>query len=418
MDIIDHYSGRVKFLVGINGAGKTHALLESLKLHESEAFLLTEDGMALIPRDKKRVQINIEEQLYLYQDETSRGKPGRNFDSEKISDNAFNVVTFCQGILERLNRFSNKSKGQEKLHNIMSIFLTYNLNNINILYFDEPENFLDEAFLKVISDFFDLLIDSGYIIRVATHNSRLLNILKIEIDDIILFHDHNTLSISKEEVSNIFNKTSSAVESIRIAENIQEDASISYKLNLTQFSHAFSNFVDQSLKSTEFYRCLFHKKVIIVEGQSDIVALSFINKDFDSSIEIYNPNGKAFIPFFTMLFRALNKEVLVIIDNDLPLQNDLGILRHPVAISYYLNQIESDSMVKVITHNPDLEGHYEIDLDSIATDLGMSSSIRKRNKGWHKSMAAYIFFSQEENRLRLKQHILEDSEDRTMFELE
>lgn len=418
MDIIDHYSGRVKFLVGINGAGKTHALLESLKSHESEAFLLTEDGMALIPRDKKRVQINMEEQLYLYQDETSRGKPDRSFDSERISDNAFNVVTFCQGILERLNLFSNKSKGQEKLHNIMSIFLTYNLNNINILYFDEPENFLDEAFLKVISDFFGLLIDSGYIIRVATHNSRLLNILKIEIDDIILFHDHNTLSISKEEVSNIFNETSSAVESIRIAENIQEDASISYKLNLTQFSHAFSNFVDQSLKSTEFYRCLFHKKVIIVEGQSDIVALSFINKDFDSSIEIYNPNGKAFIPFFTMLFRALNKEVLVIIDNDIPLQNDPGNLRHPVAISYFLNQIESDSMVKVITHNPDLEGHYEIDLDSIATDLGMSRNIRKRNKGWHKSMAAYIFFSQEENRARLKQHILEQSDERTMFELE
>jgi hypothetical protein len=36
----------------------------------------------------------------------------------------------------------------------------------------------------------------------------------------------------------------------------------------------------------------------------------------------------------------------------------------------------------------------------------MSNSVRRANKGWHKSLAAFIFFSEEDNKELLRGHII------------
>ncbi|MFD1178539.1 TOPRIM nucleotidyl transferase/hydrolase domain-containing protein [Paenibacillus puldeungensis] len=406
MTFINDFSKPIKFLVGMNGSGKSYALNEALKEQEQWAFLITEDGMPIIPRHMNQVSINLDSMSYNYLDEGSRGQLGRETEEEDISEKAQRVISFCNEIIRKLNLFITKSKGQEKLYNMMSIFTSYNLNHVRVIYFDEPENFLDEEFLKVIADFFDVLINSDYIVRVATHNSRLLNILKVNLEDVIFFHTHSQFLVAEDEIKEIFQSSSNQIERIREQQRIQTDASIQYKLDLLNHEQAFNSFIEQNLKSEEFYRSLFYKKIIIVEGISDIVALASMKNDFDSSIEIYNPNGKAFIPFFVQLFLKLRKEVIVIIDGDIPIQEEDTLLKHPVAITHFLKEFEARNEIKLVIHTPDLEGFYNIDLEQIGGSLGMSNTVRRTNKGWLKFLAAFIFFSEEVNKERLRGHVL------------
>ncbi|ATO49870.1 TOPRIM nucleotidyl transferase/hydrolase domain-containing protein [Brevibacillus laterosporus] len=405
MTYINDNTKSLRFLIGMNGSGKTYALNKALKVHEQHAILVTEDGMPIIPRHMNQVSVNIEKMSYSYTDEASRGQSGRATEEESISDRVQKVVLYCNDIKRKLNLFKKKSKGQEKLFNMMAIFTNYNLNHIKAVYFDEPENFLDEEFLKVIAEFFRLLVDSSFIVRVATHNSRLLNILMVSLEDIIFFNSHTQFLVSNDEMKELYGLASSEIEEIREANRIQTDASIKYKLDLLNYPLAFDNFVEQSLKSEEFYRCLFYKKVIIVEGISDIIALSSMKNEFESSIEIFNPNGKAFIPFFVYLFLKLKKEVVVIIDDDIPEQDENTNLKHPVAITHLLRKFATMGDIRLVLHTPDLEGFYNIDLVEIGKNLGMSSSVRNSNKGWNKSLAAFIFFSDESNKQRLRNHV-------------
>lgn len=91
--------------------------------------------------------------------------------------------------------------------------VTINLGNISYSY-------LDEEFLKVIAEFFEVLVDSDFVVKVATHNSRLLNILKVELEDIIFFKAHSQFHISMDEVKELFCEASAEVEKIRVEENL------------------------------------------------------------------------------------------------------------------------------------------------------------------------------------------------------
>jgi ABC-type multidrug transport system ATPase subunit len=415
MNYINDIEKSLKFLVGMNGSGKTHALEEALKETKQKAFLITEDGMPVIPKYLHRVVIDFDRLKYNYADEESRGKIERETEEESISDRAQNVILYCHDIIGKLNMFKKKSKGQEKLYNMLNIFTNYNLNNLKIVYFDEPENFLDEEFLKVIAEFFGVLIENGFIVRVATHNSRLLNILKVDLEDIIFFHSHSQIVILNNEINELYRNTSNEIDKIRNKYKMQLDSSIKYKLELLEHSLAFDNFIEQNLKSEEFYRCLFYKQIIIVEGTSDIVALTSMKNEFESSIEFFNPNGKAFIPFFVSLFKKLKKEITVVIDDDLRLNEADTTLKHPVAITYYLKQLQETKQINLVVHSPDLEGFYDIDLNKIAEDLGMSNSVKSNNRGWHKTIAAFVFFRETGNMERLKNHIL-GTEDSSKFE--
>ena len=55
------------------------------------------------------------------------------------------------------NSVKNKSKGQEKVFNIFNIVFNTFMNPIKIVFFDEPENFLDDLGLRKISVLFSML---------------------------------------------------------------------------------------------------------------------------------------------------------------------------------------------------------------------------------------------------------------------
>lgn len=277
-------------------------------------------------------------------------------EEENVDVKVRNIIFFCNDIIRKLSQFKKKSKGQEKLYNMMEIFTSYNLNNIKIIYFDEPENFLDEEFLKVIASFFELLIRNEFVVRVATHNSRLLNIMKVNLEDIIFFNAHSQFCVPMSKVKELFCEASDEIEIIRKEGGISVDASIKYKLDLPSKQLAYESFLEQNLQSEEFYRCLFYNEIIITEGNSDIVALSAMKHEFDNSLEIYNPNGKAFIPFFTKLFLEFRKKVTIIIDADNSISTEGTPLTHPFAITSLLKSYETQNKIKLVIYTPDLGG--------------------------------------------------------------
>lgn len=405
MNCLNHKIQKLLFLVGVNGSGKTYALNEALNEQWNKGLLISEDGLLIVPRQKNRVSVDSETMHYYYINEKERGPNSKPAEWEKISPNAISIISYCNAIKRKLRQFKKKSRGQEKLANIVDILTSCNLNNIEFIYFDEPENFLDEEFLKVVVNLVCALNENGYFVRIATHNPRLLNLMKVGMEQIFFWDNHKSITISREEILSMYISSAEEVEEVRKSNNINVDPGIKFKLGMHNNHRTFNSFIEQSLKNEEFYRCLFCKQIFIVEGQSDIAALSTIKREFDTSAEIFNPSGKAFIPFFSRLFKRLGKNVTVVIDDDLP-NSDAVDLSHPVAITKVLERRKKCNEINLVVHSPNLEEHYNIDIDGIGFMLGMSNKVRGKNRGWLKYLAAFVYFSEEENRKKIKTHVL------------
>lgn len=198
----------------------------------------------------------------------------------------------------------------------MKAFLEYNFNNIKYVFFDEPENFLDEEYLKVVGNLINKLIEKRFIVRIATHNARLLKILDINIENIVLMNYRTIISVSQNEIIDLYRVAAKEINEIKDRNKMDEDGGIKYKLSLADHLPVLESFIEQNIKSEEFYRCLFCSQIIIVEGDSDVIALKAIKNEFDLSVGIFSSNGKAFIPFFCKLYLKLGKKVVVVIDDD------------------------------------------------------------------------------------------------------
>ena len=339
------------YLIGGNGAGKSYTLNTILSRLPNEAIYISEEGIAHIKNQKNKVAINTEKGLYVYIDEKTRGNNTKT-EQQKIEEKSLSIIHYCNAIITNLKKISNKSQGQKKLQNIMEIFTNYNLNNLKFILFDEPENFLDEEYLKVIANLIKILIEKEFNIRVATHNSRLLAILQVNIDNIAFFVNREVILISSQEVYSLFNEVAAKIENERISKKYNIDPTIQYKLEITKYADVFVNYIENNLKSIEFYRCLFYQEVFIIEGISDLEALNSISNSFNNSVNIYCPNGKAWIPFYTMLFKKLKKKISIIIDVD---------SQHASVLTTVLDSIDD---IKVIKHDPDMETFYGI-IDNI-----------------------------------------------------
>ncbi|RKL65809.1 hypothetical protein CR203_18275 [Salipaludibacillus neizhouensis] len=399
------------FLVGKNGCGKSYVLREFLR-NNSYTVLIDEEGLPNFSTSKKSVKIDYAEWDYIFQNEENRGLSEELFELEKIQPNIINAVNYANDVKKKLSIFKTKSRGQEKLYNLMSIFTDYSFNNVEYICFDEPENYLDEDFIKVIGKFVKILIQNNFCVRIATHSVRLLSELKADLKEVILFNNFKMNQLSLEDIKGMFRETKNKIESIRKRDGYNEDANIRSKLNIDENEIFFRIFLEQTLKSENFYRCLFNETIVIVEGESEVIALQNIKTKFETSVEIYSPYGKAHIPFFTKLFLSINKRVVVVIDEDTHSE------KHPIVLTKYLTEIEAQLQgLKLIIHAPDLENFYGIDLQLIASEIGMSKNASKINQGWLKTLSSMIFFEHEENRMKLEEYIWRKEEDYS-FEFE
>ncbi|NSB16794.1 TOPRIM nucleotidyl transferase/hydrolase domain-containing protein [Clostridium beijerinckii] len=392
-------------LVGQNGAGKTHQLNVALENIEN-GIMITEDGMPQFSRAINKVNIDEVNMVYLYKNEEKRGTYTNQDEQVRISESAEQIVKYCLKIVNQLSKILNKSKGQEKLDNMMKAFLEYNFNNIKYVFFDEPENFLDEEYLKVVGNLINKLIEKRFIVRIATHNARLLKILDINIENIVLMNYRTIISVSQNEIIDLYRVAAKEINEIKDRNKMDEDGGIKYKLSLADHLPVLESFIEQNIKSEEFYRCLFCSQIIIVEGDSDVIALKAIKNEFDLSVGIFSSNGKAFIPFFCKLYLKLGKKVVVVIDDDHKSKKNAGNLNSSVALTEVLKKYFEDRLIKLVLHEPDLEKFYGINLDKIADEINMSSNVKKRNSGWLKYIASFMFFKTSENKEMLKNHII------------
>lgn len=382
--------------IGRNGSGKTYALNNILTNSPIKTLYISEEGIAKVEYQKNKISINMEGNKYLYADEMRRGEK-TNLEEYQITEKAKKIIEYASTIISKLESIKKKSQGQKKLENMMNIFLNYNLNNIDTILFDEPENFFDEEYLKLVAKLIITLIDNSYRVRFATHNSRLLSILEMDIDNIVLIHNRTEKTIRKSDIKNIFSEIAEIVDKKRNELKYSESNSISYKLNIHKVSVVFDNYLDYHLKNIEFYSSLFYKDIIIVEGNSDLEALKTIKESFNDTVYIFSANGKAWIPFYVRLFLELGKKVRAIIDVDKEENTHSAILT---------SILEEIGDLRLIQHNPDMETEYGIDMDFIGDKLGMNKNVRKRNRGWLKQISAYYYFKVQGNWNKLEQKIL------------
>lgn len=396
---------KVMALIGRNGEGKTYRLKKILREKPNSSIYVSEEGIVEILYYKNKINLNLDDNIYVYIDEKNRSN---RVDPEiqSINIGALKVIKFCKNIEKELNQIKDKSHGQRKLLNMMRIFLNYNLNSIKFILIDEPENYLDEVFLKVMADFIKLLAKEGYVVRIATHNSRLLSLLRLPLDDIIVLNNRRTYNLTFENIQYLFKESADQIESSRVKNKYDIDSGINYKLGIVEKPLVFENYIESNIKNIEFYRCLFYKEIIIVEGYSDKTALNSVKDLFNNTVIVYSPNGKAWILFYTKVFQKLGKEVTVIIDVD---SNKLG---HATAITEVLEMLPN---IKLVKHDPDMEGYYNIDIDDTKEMIGMSRSVGNANKGWVKDIAAYIHFKDPENREVLIRNIFEKENEKYLL---
>jgi energy-coupling factor transporter ATP-binding protein EcfA2 len=388
-----------KFLLGRNGSGKTYRLNEIYKNDPNKVLLITEEGELKTEVAKNKVRVELEKKRYIIS--TGERIPGsRSTDDshkiEPIDDRILPLLYFCNAELQKLEEIKFKSKGQEKIRNMLNVLYSTCLNSITIVLFDEPENFLDDFFIKVVSNLIELLCDSKIKIVIATHNPRLCELCEASINDILMLNleliEGNITYTEKSITENDIELASASIyDSIgQIMKDkghcINQGGAIANKLKLYENSKVFKSYLTHVLKSEHFYRALFYRKIYIVEGQTEINVVRSLKREMPNSSCFFSTDGKAFMPIFTWIFSSLGKRITILLDSDRrkPSNFDTGI----AITEYFENNYQQQAKIFEF----DLESHFGINDEQFQND----NSLPKW--GMIKPLAAESHFSIESNK--------------------
>jgi len=143
------------FLIGSNGVGKTYNLLKIYNEDTTKNVYISEEGELLHTANKSKIKLDLGEKSYIFNvDEKQRGNANNISNISKlvpIENRLFKLLSFCSQELINISKIQRKSKGQYKLMNILEIITSTFLNTVSIILFDEPENYLDDNYLRVIA---------------------------------------------------------------------------------------------------------------------------------------------------------------------------------------------------------------------------------------------------------------------------
>jgi len=393
----------IEFYVGQNGAGKSTAL-RKIAHKNFNSLYVNEEGLPTFSIKKPRVKIDIENKMYHYINDLERGNNTQNKLSSELIDERYILLLQEAITLKSKNDLfkDNMSKGQEKFSNLLSIFTEYNFNNLDYICLDEPENFLDEDYIKIIARLILKLCEAGLKVRIATHNVRLLTECRASIEKIIVLKRGTKESVEyRVDINKIEQLMRNVSKDVLAFEDrsYQINEKMKTKLKSYEKPSLFKALISQTIENEDFYKCLFNKVVILVEGDSEIVALKSIKHRFESSVEFFTPHGKVYLPFFTKLFSELGKDVIVVIDDDFSENETL-----PKMLTSYFEKEKSEGQLKLLVHSPDFEKHYDVPWEAIANEVGLQNG---RLTGELKPIVAMIYFDNEKNRDRLYNSFLE-----------
>lgn len=299
-------------IVGPNASGKSYYLNNDLLNALPNSILILDEEGRFHTKDSRR-RVKIYEDYYIYDDDTNRGTSRRIIEKEKIEDNALKIISGIKSYKSKFE-YSKKSLGSKKISNILDAFLSYNLNHIDYFLFDEPENSLDDERIKCIGKIFNLLISNNKRVIFITHSPRLLELLQIDVNNIYLFPKiySEVINFSFEDVLEIYNKNGEDLKKINPDSKNNEHKNYDY-LPDTGITLLYLN---EFLKSNDFYRALFYSHVILVEGITEELLARELSNDLELSRCIVNSNGKYKMPFLFKLFSMFCDKITCIIDSD------------------------------------------------------------------------------------------------------
>ncbi|HDR7827000.1 TOPRIM nucleotidyl transferase/hydrolase domain-containing protein [Bacillus cereus group sp. Bce001] len=383
------------FFVGPNGAGKSFNL-KRIFSNNDNALYVNEEGQPTFSLNKPKVKIDLESKTYHFQNELRRGTEQLEIETEQISEELLPLLNKV-GELQNKNKVIQytKSKGQEKFSNLLNIFMDFNFNNLEYICLDEPENFLDEDYIKEIARLILELARIGFKVRVATHSVRILTECQATIEQISILNKTREYKTSNEQIKETMKSTRNAILEFQNKDYTLGGIMLA-KLNACDNDTFFRIFVSQTIENESFYKCLFNKTVVLVEGASEIVALRTIKDRFANSTEFFSPHGKVYMPFFVRLFNSLGKEVIVLIDTD---KEDF---RLPWILTEYFKKEKEKNNLNLITHDPDFETFYNIPWQEIALGMGIRTSSLT---GDLKPMVSMVFFDNDNNKQLLYEKI-------------
>lgn len=376
---------KVRFLIGPNSSGKTYVMKKHLSNHEGESLYISEEGNLDIKMNRTKVVVDLKNDSYiLYPNAKNYGK-SRSDDYQQIaiSERLKPLLNYCFEQILYYDTIRFKSKGQEKIYNIFNILYKTLLNPIRIIFFDEPENFLDDLGLRKITKLFQLIEKSNIKLIISSHNFNLCSLLKVpigqiffirkEFDEVKTAYKNLITCISYDNVKKLYIKETNDFDLFIKGKNYNVDPGIYCKMHLYDNPTLFSLFLKDCLTSEQFYRALFYTNIVLVEGATEkrIIDKLDLSGNYKDTY-FFISNGKSYIPFWASLFTLIGKNIKIIIDSDekkLPQINKISY-----GITCYLNQKYFN---RVIAFNPDLEGEFRIDITKYEKYFKNSKSEKK-----------------------------------------
>lgn len=136
------------------------------------------------------------------------------------------------------------------------------------------------------------------------------------------------------------------------------DKGITMKMHYFEDSKLFKLYLNDALKSEQFYRALFYKRIILVEGASENRIIRKLNIEQLHDDFFFVTYGKTFMIFFAELFTKIGKEIIIITDSDKKYKGKSKRYNTAYGITLFLKEKYGK---KVKLFNIDLESHFSID---------------------------------------------------------
>lgn len=374
------------FIIGPNGSGKTYNLKKYQDITEGNSIYISEDGNLDVKMPRNEAIPRLENGEYLiYPQNKYYGERIERKDVivSKIDYRLLELINYCKKELDFYNSIKCKSRGQEKAFNIFNIIYKSYMNPIKYIFFDEPENYLDDLGLRKISILLSHLKDAKIKLIISTHSYSLCSLLNVSINNIIFinkmfdlkksYYNNQMIKLTLNNVRKIYEASTIEFEKFIENKKLDVDGGIRKKMHFYEHKNLLDLYLNDVLKSEQFYRALFYQKIILVEGPSESRIIRKLNIEELHDNYFYITYGKCFMIFFAKLFTKIGKNILIITDSDKKFKKGADKYNTAYGITLYMQENYSSSLK---LFDIDLENHFQID-KSFFDKKGLSSNEMK-----------------------------------------
>lgn len=407
IDEITQTNSLIYGIVGVNGCGKTYFLNKLLGKTDIRALFINEEGLSKSNVEKNKVTAI--DNMYYYRDDSTRGSVSKLPEQEIQNEFTIKILTYINK-LKASTKTKNTSKGIIKFNSILDTLTSYNLNNIDYIIFDEPENFLDDINLLNSAKIIKLLLENNKKVIFATHSSRFLEILNINIEQIVLLDkkDRKFIITNLTDICDLYKKVSDEILSFC---NKKYEENIDIHLKLFMPEEIFETYIKDLMNTQEWYRSLFYEDVFLAEGHTEQLIFAKVSDKSYVAKNLFITHGKALAPFLIKLFTLFNKNIYCMIDSDRKENNR----NYTVGITDYLEQEKRNNKnLTLIINSPDIESEFPIDENLLAkfqNDVQGKRKVEKLKRGFFKPYIFYISFLLKDDNIKLFQKKISTNDD-------